>query len=278
MKISNANIIQKLILEKELNASEFKDKIFLEELIQEQIIHLKKLSARKAKVTLLYEDRLKIFLEKKYKIKNLNEYINSMNQTEISRAQLSKTTSNTKSKKTSVQKGIYLNCLENIDLTIDNEELKISPIPNGSIFINYLSKIEVKKDILIIIVENFENLLQIKKQKYLFEKYNKKILFIFRNSSIYKYLETYENEIIYFGDIDLAGISIYLNEIKPKVLSDSSFFIPQNLEDLLKKADSKLYFKQYERYKNLKNSEKYINDLIFLIHKYKTSIEQEFFI
>lgn len=32
MKISSANVIQKLILEKELNASEFKDKKLLDEL------------------------------------------------------------------------------------------------------------------------------------------------------------------------------------------------------------------------------------------------------
>lgn len=278
MKISNAKTIQKLILEKELNASEFKDKKFLEELIQEQIIHLKRLGTRKAKITLLYEDRLNIFLENRYKIKNLNEYIVSMNQTEISRAQLSKTTSNTKTKKTSVQKGIYLNCLENIDLKVDDEELKINPIPNGSIFINYLSKIEINKDILIVIVENFENLSQIKKQKYLFEIYDKKMLFIFRNSYIYKYLKYFENGIVYYGDIDLAGISIYLNEIKPKVLNHSSFFIPKNIEDLLKNASSKLYFRQYEKYKNLTSSEKCVNDLILLIHKYKTSVEQELFI
>lgn len=275
MKISSAKIIKKLILENELNASELKDKKLLEELIQEQIIHLKRLSTRKAKIILLYKDRLNLFLENKYKIKNLNEYINMINKKEISRSELSKITSNTKSKKTNVQKGIYLNSLENIEIIVDNEKIQVSPILNGSIFINHLSKIEVNKDILIVIVENFENLLQIKKQKYLFEIYNKKILFIFRNSAIYEYLKYFENEIIYFGDIDLAGISIYLNEIKSKILNHSSFFIPQNLEELLESANSILYFNQYDKYKNLKSDEKYLENLISLINKYKTTVEQE---
>lgn len=275
MKISSAKIIKKLILENELNASELKDKKLLEELIQEQIIHLKRLSTRKAKIILLYKDRLNLFLENKYKIKNLNEYINTINKKEISRSELSKITSNTKSKKTNVQKGIYLNSLENIEIIVDNEKIQVNSILNGSIFINYLSKIEINKDILIVIVENFENLLQIKKQKYLFEIYNKKILFIFRNSAIYEYLKYFENEIIYFGDIDLAGISIYLNEIKSKILNHSSFFIPQNLEELLESANSILYFNQYDKYKNLKSDEKYLENLIALINKYKTTVEQE---
>lgn len=275
MKISSAKIIKKLILENELNASELKDKKLLEELIQEQIIHLKRLSTRKAKIILLYKDRLNLFLENKYKIKNLNEYINTINKKEISRSELSKITSNTKSKKTNVQKGIYLNSLENIEIIVDNEKIQVNSILNGSIFINYLSKIEINKDILIVIVENFENLLQIKKQKYLFEIYNKKILFIFRNSAIYEYLKYFENEIIYFGDIDLAGISIYLNEIKSKILNHSSFFIPQNLEELLESANSILYFNQYDKYKNLKSDEKYLENLISLINKYKTTVEQE---
>lgn len=168
MKISSANVIQKLILEKELNASEFKDKKLLDELQEDQIIHLKKLSARKAKVTLLYENRLNIFLENRYKIKDLNEYINTINTKEISREQLVKTASNTKIKKTNVQKGLYLNCCESIEIVVDDEKIQINPIPNGSIFINYLSRIELKEDILIVVVENFENLSQIKKQKSFF--------------------------------------------------------------------------------------------------------------
>lgn len=278
MKISSANVIQKLILEKELNASEFKDKKLLDELQEDQIIHLKKLSARKAKVTLLYENRLNIFLENRYKIKDLNEYINTINTKEISREQLVKTASNTKIKKTNVQKGLYLNCCESIEIVVDDEKIQINPIPNGSIFINYLSRIELKEDILIVVVENFENLSQIKKQKSFFEIYNKKILFIFRNATIYKYLNYLQNEIVYFGDIDLAAISIYMNEIKVKVLNKSSFFIPQNIEYLLKESDSKLYFKQYEKYKNLKSEEEYLNKLILLMHKYKTTLEQEFLI
>lgn len=131
---------------------------------------------------------------------------------------------------------------------------------------------------MIVVVENFENLSQIKKQKSFFEIYNKKILFIFRNATIYKYLNYLQNEIVYFGDIDLAAISIYMNEIKVKVLNKSSFFIPQNIEYLLKESDSKLYFKQYEKYKNLKSEEEYLNKLILLMHKYKTTLEQEFLI
>ena len=60
-----------------------------------------------------------------------------------------------------------------------------------------------------------------------------------------------------------------------KYLSSAKF---SYIEDLLKNASSKLYFKQYEKTKNLKSDEKYLNDLILLIVKYKTTLEQEFLI
>ncbi len=276
LRLGTAKILQKLITQKEINGSEFRDKKFLEELKEEKIVHIKQLSSKRVKIILLknFED----YLLNKFNISNLDEFIEVLSKKDISRNELSHISNDTKIKATKVQGGIYINTLEEIQMKIDDEICLINPLTNGSIFINHLSKIELDEDILLVIVENFQNLLSLRKQKYLFSSLDKKLLFVFRNSYLYKYLAEFKNEILYFGDIDLAGVSIFLNDIRPKIKAKSSFFIPQNLELELKNANDVLYFKQYEQYKNLSSNEKYISDLIKLLHKYKKSIEQESFI
>jgi len=91
-------------------------------------------------------------------------------------------------------------------------------------------------------------------------------------------LKTFENRLIYFGDFDLAGIGIYLNEIKVRN-NNIELFIPKDIEELLNKfGSSKLYKKHYSKYKNLKSSDKTIQNLIDTIHKEQKSLEQEWFL
>jgi hypothetical protein len=91
-------------------------------------------------------------------------------------------------------------------------------------------------------------------------------------------LSKVNNEVVYFGDFDLAGIAIYETSIyvaNPK----AEFFIPENIEQILRDfGSSKLYSNQINRYKNLKSSNVKIQNLIDLIHKYQKGLEQEFFI
>ncbi len=276
LRLSIAKTLQKLRVQKEINGSEFRDKKFLEELKEEKIVHIKQLSSKRVKIILLknFDD----YLLNKFNISNLENYIEILSKKDVSRNELSHISNDTKIKATKVQGGIYVNTLEEIHIKIDDEICLINPLINGAIFINHLSKIQVDKNILVVIVENFQNLLAMKKQKYLFSGFDKKMLFIFRNSYLYKYLPEFETEILYFGDIDLAGISIFLNDINPKIKTKSSFFIPKDIEFRIQKANSKLYYKQYEQYKNLDSKQKYISNLIKLLHKYKKTIEQESFI
>ena len=162
--------------------------------------------------------------------------------------------------------GFYINgvCkLENFTLPISNESV---------LFLKNMP--EIDKNILVIIVENFENMLYLHSN--LFQKQN--ILFIYRNKALLDILQDLKNEIFYFGDFDLAGISIYLNEILIRN-KNAKFFIPQNIESLLiKKGSQNLYKKQFFKFKNLKSDIEEIQNLINLIHKTQKSLEQEWFI
>lgn len=278
MKLSTLKELLYLIENKEINKSQFKSKQILDELESEAIVLIKRISTSRSKILLRDKNDLKLFLKTQYNIDNLEEYLKIKDTKDISREKLVKVSSNSKEKKTNVQGGLYINCIDLIKIKIDNEILILNNIPNGSIFLNHLSKIDIPNNILFVIVENFENILKIKKQANLFKKYKKDMIFVFRNKYIYDLLDKIENQCLYFGDIDLAGISIYKNELKPKIKSKVEFFIPLDIENLLIKSKSNLYFNQFDKFKNLNSDELEISNLIKLIHKYKSTIEQEYLI
>lgn len=274
MKKSSAKILAKLLEQKQVNGSEFCDKKLLQELLDEKIVHQKQLSFKKKKIILLHKNRLHHFLRSHYKINDLDAYIAIFSK-EATRHELIQTSQGSKTKATHVMQGLYLQTLAPLDIDVDAQTKTITPTPNGAVFISYKSKIALDKNILITVVENFENLLLLQRQQHLFAHLKKPILFVFRNSSLYNFLKTVENEVLYFGDIDLAGIAIYQNEIAPKLTGKSSFFIPQNIQSLLQDAPQELYFKQYEKYKNIQSQNKKLAKLINLIHYCKATIEQE---
>ncbi len=103
-------------------------------------------------------------------------------------------------------------------------------------------------------------------------------MFIYRNKAALRFIETLENKAYYFGDFDLYGIKIYLQEIEPRN-SKIPFFIPKNIEYFIKKyGHEKLYQKQYESTKNLNPDDHGLKNLITIIHKHQKSLKQEFFI
>jgi len=174
----------------------------------------------------------------------------------------------TKLKKIAPQDGLYLNgrCkLGSICLPIATESaLFIKEIPL------------LAKETLIVVVENFENLLYCNTTLKLFREDD--ILFVYRNKKMLELISIVENKIIYFGDFDLAGIAIYLNEILPRN-SNIKLFIPQNIEQLLRENGlAKLYQEHFSKYKELQSNIKEVQFLINIIHKTQKSLEQEYFI
>jgi hypothetical protein len=92
-----------------------------------------------------------------------------------------------------------------------------------------------------------------------------------------KWIANLENEYIHFGDYDLAGVNIYLNKVLPRLKKSKkySFFMPNNIEQLIEKhGNSKLYEKQ-KQYKNLLSNDVEVNKLVEIIRKFKKGFEQE---
>ena len=246
--------IQNLLKNKEVSFSSVPIS-FRDELIDEGLVKVKVISANKKK--LIITDEFKEIYQ------NINKVQNA-----TTRADLTKLNTHTKIKKISPQEGLYLNgkCkILDIDLPLTNM---------SALFLKELPKID--KNILVICVENFENLIYAQYQFEYFRDDN--ILFVYRNSAMLKFIQNLPNQIIYFGDFDLEGINIYLNSILPKN-KNITFFIPQDIEKLIIKYGSKeLYQKQLNHMKNLTSLDKDIQNLIDIINKEQKSLEQEYFI
>jgi len=278
LSISNAKILQKLILINIINGSEFKNKKLLAQLVEENILKIQQLTPCKSKIHLINFDNLKSYLKNEFNIKDLDKYIEILTSKGISRSELIEVSGDSKTKYIQTQTGLYIAGYENVILSFNEKKFNIANILEGtSLFIHHDTKFTIDKDILIVGVENVENLLQIQKQKYLFEKFKKDKLFVLLNPPMLKFIEISQNKYLHFGDIDLAGISIYETKVKTKI-KNSDFFIPASIEEDLKDGKKQLYFRQYEKYKSLISDTLEIQVLIDLIHKYQKVVEQEIFI
>ena len=130
-------------------------------------------------------------------------------------------------------------------------------------------------------VENPENFRYIEKQKRLFQ--HVKPLFISRypqeqHADIIRWLRMITNPYLHFGDFDLAGINIYLNEFKRYIPEKSTFFIPPDIEYLIRT------YGNYNRYNRQKLhvdpadiQEEGLKELIKMIHRQKKGLDQEIF-
>lgn len=230
-------------------------KELLKQLLDEKLVVVRTISAKRKKILVT-----EAFFQEYKDLENI--------QNATSRAELIALQSHSKIKKIAPQDGLYLNgnCeILNVKLPLFNK---------SAVFLKEIP--EISKDILIVVVENFENLIFWEEQLRYFQKEN--ILFIFRNKMMLKFIENIENKIIYFGDFDLAGIDIFQTQVLVKN-KNIEFFIPQNIEEDIKQYGSReLFTKQFSKYKNIKSQDSKMQNLIDIIIKNQKGIEQEFFI
>ena len=198
---------------------------------------------------------------------------------EVSRAEQVAKGGNSKLRHTRTFKGFLLNCYEPIKATLHDEPCVLSPLQGTSIFMQDYEDFRIPDDVVVVGIENGENFQHIRAQKYLFE--GMKVLFVSRypqSNDLCDWLKMIPNRYIHFGDIDLAGISIFLNEYYAKLGDRAEFFIPADVEERLKNGNHRLYDNQYQRYRDLFVSDERVRSLVTMIHKYRKGYEQEGYI
>ena len=227
-------------------------------------------------------ERLNDYLNNHFGINSLHDYVSVHKQEDARRSDFVASSSDSKLRNIRTFKGFLVNCYSPIQATLNNEPISMSPAEGSFQFIYDFEKFTIPEDITIVGVENPENFRYIHKQKYLFDKI--KPLFVSRypqnqNKDLIKWLQSIPNSYLHFGDLDFAGIGIYLNEYKKYLGNKAQFYVPENAMYLIEKYGNKeLYDNQKDNFDHEKIDETALNHLITHIHIFKKGLEQEIFI
>lgn len=272
--------IKELLVDRNVTEGRFSNKKIIDLLLLNGSVKVDRPTPQRRVVYLLKEENIfNFFRNNGYKISSIDDidcYIDEIVDVKPSRDTIQEWRNNTKAKESKSLKGLYLSSLTNIDIKINGETVTIIPVNGLGYFCFHTEKIEVSEEIIIVGIENYQVIWFAKKYKELFDRDN--ILFVVRNEYMREWIGNLENEYIHFGDYDLAGINIYINEIIPRLKKSKkySMFIPENIEYLIgEHGDFKIYRDQHRKYNNLLINDIEIDKLYKIIRNKKKGLEQE---
>ena len=277
-------IAEKLILllnGEKISASKLKHSI-IDTMLGNGILEQQIQGRSKKLIFLRSPERLSDYLSNHFGINSLEDYITVHKQEDALRSDFVEISSDSKLRNVRTFKGFLVNSYSPIQASLNDKPLLINPITGSFQFIFDFEKFTIPADITIVGIENPENFRYIEQQKYLFE--NIKPLFVCRypqnqHKDLIKWVQSIQNPYLHFGDLDFAGIGIYLNEYKKYLGNRATFYIPGNTKELLVRyGNRELYVNQKDNIdKGVVNETKLYN-LISLIHELKKGLEQEIFI
>ena len=274
-----ARVLQSLCSGQTIPNSSAKSKV-IDDLVVENIIARN--GNRKKVLILRNEDYLKTYLKNQLQIDNLESYITIIENKNSTRARAVQITSDSKLAKERAFQGFLVNSYVQINTTLNNNPFPIKPMRGAFTFVYDFKTFVIPNDVTIIGVENAKCFSEIKSQKYLFD--HLKPLFISRypqnqNKDFIKWISAIPNAYLHYGDFDLAGIGIYLNEYKKYLNDRATFFIPSDIQYLLKNYGNRnRYDDQNINFNRDKITENGLLHLIELIQKERKGLDQEFFI
>lgn len=281
MKLS-LSLAEKLILllsGETLPASSLKSKI-TEELLAEGILWQQGRVQRK--IGLSNPESLKLYLQSKLGIADLENYIKIIKSEEVTRGKLIEVASDSKFKPVRSFTGFLINHYDPVKVRFKGVERVWKPLEGTFRFIYDFRDFTPDSDLTIVGIENPENFRHIQKQRYLFQNINP--LFVSRypqnqSKDLIEWLQMIPNHYLHFGDFDLAGIRIYQNEFQKYLEKKAGFLVPENIEELLSSyGNSKIYDTQYQSPSDIETHEPRLKKLLNLIHHYGKGLEQEILI
>jgi len=281
LKINKKDLIniKELLINNTISYGKFTNKQIIEKLELNGSITILRKSAQRKIINLIKEKNVYLFLKSNdfniFSIVDFGLYISELCDKTPQRAKVQKWHGSTKIKNSHSLKGLYISSLNNLEIKVNDEVINIVPTNGIGYFCFYTEKIIIDKDTVIVGVENYQVIWFAKKYKSFFKQRN--ILFVVRNTYMREWICNISNEYIHFGDYDLGGINIFVNEIIPilKKCKKYSMFIPDNIEELIKKYGSFDIYKKQSRYMDIIIVDEKIKKLKNIIIKYKKGLEQE---
>jgi hypothetical protein len=280
LPIGIAQKVKQMLDGEEVQSSKLKHTIALK-MVEDGAIQYRNISKSKRMYFINNTKNLNNYLRTEFGINNLNQYLEQINKPNLTRSDAIEISSNSKVKNIRTFKGFLVNCYQPINATINNSPTIINPTEGTFTFIYDFESFIIPKNVTIIGIENPENFRYINKQARLFK--NITPLFVSRypqNKDLVKWIKNTPNNYLHFGDFDFEGINIFLNEYKKHIGNKAEFFIPYEIEKMIKeKGNSNNYNAQIYREPSLDDlSDKGLIDLVKIIHKFKKGLEQEYLI
>jgi len=251
----------------------------VEAMIDNGILKKQILGRSKALVYLTDKNKLDAYLKNHLGIESLENYVEGLKRTDLSRAEAVDISSNSKLKSIRTFRGFLVNCFQPVECKLNGTQLTIQPKEGIFTFIYDYENFSPSDNITIVGIENPSNFRHIQRQRKLFGDIHP--LFVSRypqSKDLVKWLQTIPNRYLHFGDFDFAGLNIYINEFKKHLHDKASFYLPTDIEEILSaKGNRDNYNKQTIQFVRNEIKEENILTLLKLIEKYKKGLEQEIY-
>ena len=251
----------------------------VEAMIDNGILKKQILGRSKALVYLTDKNKLDAYLKNHLGIESLENYVEGLKRTDLSRAEAVDISSNSKLKSIRTFRGFLVNCFQPVECKLNGTQLTIQPQEGIFTFIYDYENFSPSDNITIVGIENPSNFRHIQRQRKLFGDIHP--LFVSRypqSKDLVKWLQTIPNRYLHFGDFDFAGLNIYINEFKKHLHDKASFYLPTDIEEILSaKGNRDNYNKQTIQFVRNEIKEENILTLLKLIEKYKKGLEQEIY-
>lgn len=279
LTLPTAKKLQRLKNGEILPYSSVKNKL-VDELIAENIVWKK--GKHRQTVQLTDSDSLDMYLANQLQINDLSLFIETLENENCQRADLVIVASDSKYSKQRSFTGFLVNSYQPIQARLHQQPITIFPQSGTFMFIADYEHFDIDEDVVVIGVENAENFRYIEQQKYLFTDITP--LFISRypqsqHKDFIRWMRQRKNRYWHFGDFDVAGIGIYLNEYKKYLGEQATFFIPTTIHnDLSVYGNRALFHQQSMNFNADEITEESLQDLIRLIQQQQKGLEQEFYV
>lgn len=194
--------------------------------------------------------KLETVLENQYSIRNLSGFVELRDEKDRSRAALTRTTGNSKGLPVAPMRGLYLGVLGDAKIFIEGKPS--TPQPGTALFvpISRLTALTIRP-LRILGVENVEAFLNAERLNLPLPPQAVNVLRWNWGEEWRAWIGHHHPEVLYAGDYDWAGVSIFEGEVLP-TSAEAKFLVPDDLQERLQNGNASLFLDQEEKYRDYK--------------------------
>ncbi len=224
-------------------------------------------------------------VELAFGIRDIDAHLTLITNSDSMRADATRITGDSKAQKVRTFCGFLVNSYTPIEAELSGMPFTIAPQEGSYVFVSDFMTFHIPNDVIVVGIENSENFRYIRRQRRFFEQEVAQcspLLFVSRypqrNNDLTSWLASIPNNYIHFGDLDLAGVSIFLTEFYAKLGPRASFLIPSDYIKRLQMGSEERYNVQLPHFRNMSLQDNRVLPLVSAIHDIHKGYDQEGYI